>query len=65
MRCRPASWAADEVGDPGPVGVEAVELEAAPEQQSLADDALEMACWLSMAPFSCATPVLLRVGVIP
>ena len=31
------------MGDPGPVGVEAVELEAAPEQQRLADDALEVA----------------------
>ena len=31
------------MGDPGPVGVETVELAAAPEQQSLADDALEVA----------------------
>ena len=56
----------DDFIDEAAVGIEIVEVTAAAQQQRVFERLLEMGrCELSIEPFSCATPGLLRVGVMP
>ena len=69
-RAKAGVAAPDNLVDEPAVGGKIVEVARAPQQQRILDGPLEMARlrwpWrLSMAPFSWATPALLRLGAIP
>ena len=68
-RLAPASVGASDhlLIDEAAVGIEISKIGAAAQQQSLLKGhrSLRCACDPSIEPFSCATPGLLRVGVMP
>ena len=57
--------AADDLVDERAIARQIIEVAGTAHQQRVPDGLLKMAMRLSIAPFSCATPRLLRVGCIP
>ena len=55
----------DDLVDEATIGIQVDEVARAAQQERVLDRLLEMAMWLSIEPFSCATARLLRVGSMP